>query len=347
MCDCASGDSACTVPLGIVTGSFRRECTAVASPAFVSLAESGELERRASEARKSLSACRLCPRECGTDRTAGELGYCGAGPAARVYRHMAHTGEEPPLSGTHGSGTIFWSHCTMSCCFCQNYRMSQHGDGADRTRVDIAAMMSRLRDAGCHNINHVSPTQFLPHMLESLALAWRRGVILPVVWNTSGYESASTLELLDGVVDIYLSDIRYSDDEAARNYSDAPDYVPVSRAALVEMRRQVGDLLCDRRGVAERGLIVRHLVLPNGHAGTRDAMRFVAQELGVGTHVSMMAQYYPACRAHEYPELARRITREEWADALDALDGAGLEHGWVQDYPEDLSPIAGTEIGSD
>ena len=319
----------------------------MARPAFVSLAESGELERRATEARKALSACRLCPRECGVDREAGELGFCGAGPAARVYRHMPHPGEEPPLSGTHGSGTIFWSHCTMSCCFCQNYRMSQHGDGADRTNVDVASMMSRLRDAGCHNINHVSPTQFLPHVLESLALAWRAGVELPVVWNTSGYESARTLSLLDGVVDVYLSDIRYSSDDAARDYSDAPDYVPVSRAALAEMHRQVGDLLCDRRGVAESGLIVRHLVLPNGLAGTREAMSFVARELGTGTHVSMMAQDYPACRAREFPELARRITREEWAEALAFLEAAGLEHGWVQQYPEDLSPIAGTEIASD
>ncbi|MFH1866024.1 MAG: radical SAM protein [Candidatus Eisenbacteria bacterium] len=316
-------------------------------PVFVSLAESGELEERAAAARESLAACRLCPRECGVDRLAGELGYCRAGRAARVYRHMPHPGEEPPISGTNGSGTIFWSHCTMSCCYCQNYRMSQHGDGADRTIVELAAMMSRLWDAGCHNINHVSPTQFLPHVLESLVLAWRRGVLLPVVWNTSGYESRFALGLLDGVVDVYLSDVRYSSGDAAGKYSDAPDYVPVSRIALAEMHRQVGDLICDRRGVAERGLIVRHLVLPNGHAGTRDAMRFIARELGARTHVSLMAQYYPACRALEFPELARRITREEWAEAQDALESAGLEHGWVQDYPEDLSPIAGTEITAD
>ena len=316
-------------------------------PTFVSMAETGELDRRAAVARESLAACRLCPRECGVDRLSGELGYCGAGPEARVYRHMAHPGEEPPISGTHGSGTVFWSHCTMSCCFCQNYRMSQLGNGTDRTIDELAGMIARLADEGCHNVNHVSPTQFLPHVLESLALAWRRGYALPVVWNTSGYESPFVLELLDGVVDVYLSDIRYSSDEAARAYSDAPDYVPVSRSALREMHRQVGDLVTDEEGVAQRGLIVRHLVLPNGHAGTDEALRFVARELGAGTHVSLMAQYYPACRAAEFPELARRITSGEWTKAVRVIESAGLENGWVQEYQEDVSPIAGTEIDAD
>jgi putative pyruvate formate lyase activating enzyme len=319
----------------------------VSEPLFVGLAESGELEKRARVARESLSECGLCPRECGVDRLSGELGFCGAGAAARVYRHMPHPGEEPPLSGTHGSGTIFWSHCTMTCCFCQNYQMSQLGEGTDRTIEELAVMMERLKEIGCHNINHVSPTQYLPHILESLVLAWRQGAVLPVVWNTSGYESQWALEVLDGVVDIYLSDIRYSSDDAAREYSQAPDYVSVSRAALIEMRRQVGDLACDAKGVAERGLIVRHLVLPNGRAGTDSAMRFIAAELGAGTYVSLMAQYYPACRAREFPELARRITREEWAEARDALESAGLENGWVQHYPEELYPVAGTEIDSD
>jgi putative pyruvate formate lyase activating enzyme len=184
-------------------------------------------------------------------------------------------------------------------------------------------------------------------VLESLLLAWRGGAVLPVVWNTSGYESEFALGLLDGVVDIYLSDIRYASDDAAREFSDTPDYVPVSRAALIEMHRQVGDLKVDADGIASRGLIVRHLVLPNGHAGTREAMRFIARRLGVETHLSLMAQYYPACRAREFPELARRITREEWAEARAALEDEGLENGWAQRYSEDSSPIAGTEIASD
>jgi putative pyruvate formate lyase activating enzyme len=235
----------------------------------------------------------------------------------------------------------------MSCCFCQNYHMSQLGEGTDRTIEELSGMVGALRDAGCHNVNHVSPTQFLPHVLESLLLAWRVGATLPVVWNTSGYESEFTLGLLDGVVDIYLSDIRYASDDAAREFSDTPDYVPVSRAALIEMHRQVGGLKVDADGIATSGLIVRHLVLPNGHAGTREAMRFIARRVGVETHVSLMAQYYPACRAREFPELARRITREEWAEARAALEGEGLENGWVQQYSEDSSPIAGTEIASD
>jgi putative pyruvate formate lyase activating enzyme len=316
-------------------------------PAFVALAESGELERRARAAHQALRACRLCPRECGIDRLAGAVGYCRAGATARVYRHMVHTGEEPPISGTAGSGTIFLSRCTMRCCYCQNYRMSQSGEGTDRTTDELAEMVGELQSLGCHNVNYVSPTQFLPQILESLLAAWRSGAALPVVWNTSGYESPLSLELLDGVVDVYLSDIRYSDAPAARELSDSPDYVPVSRAALTEMQRQVGTLELDASGIAQRGLIVRHLVLPEGRAGTREAMRFVAEKLGRGTYVSLMSQYYPAFRAAGVPGMDRRITRREWAEAVEALEREGLTNGWVQQYPRGLSSIAGTRIESD
>lgn len=317
------------------------------TPGFVSLAESGELAGRAEEARAWLGSCHLCPRECGVDRTDDRVGYCGAGAGARVYRHMAHPGEEPPLSGTGGSGTIFWSHCTLRCLYCQNYRMSQLGEGTERTTAELAEMMRSLRDQGCHNINLVSPTQYLPHVLDALLLAHEDGVSLPVVWNTSGYESVDALELMDGVVDVYLSDIRYASDEAAAACSDAPDYVGVSRRALIEMNRQVGELVVDEAGVAERGLIVRHLVLPNGLAGTRDSMGFVAETLGRGTFVSLMAQYYPAYRAFELPGLARGITAGEWEEARSALAEAGLERGWVQELPDGLYHVAGTEIGAD
>ena len=319
----------------------------MAQARFVGLAEEGELARRAAAARAHLSRCRLCPHECEVDRTAGELGFCGAGPVARVYRHMPHPGEEPPLSGTMGSGTIFWSHCTLACVYCQNYRMSQCGEGTDRTVGELAGMMKWLADAGCHNLNLVSPTQYLPHVLEALALAHGLGVDLPVVWNTSGYESQVALEFLDGVVDIYLADIRYSSDDVAARYSRAEGYAALSRAALVEMRRQVGTLSVDADGVALSGLVVRHLVLPNGLSGTEEAMRFLANEIGGDTFVSLMSQYYPAHVAPQFPELARRITREEWAEARRALAAAGLENGWVQDYPEDLYPVAGTEISAD
>jgi putative pyruvate formate lyase activating enzyme len=260
---------------------------------------------------------------------------------------MAHPGEEPPLSGTGGSGTIFWSHCTLRCLYCQNYRMSQLGEGTERTTTELAGMMRSLSDQGCHNINLVSPTQYLPHVLEALVLAHEEGVALPVVWNTSGYESLAALELLDGVVDVYLSDIRYASEEAAAACSDAPDYVRASRSALVEMNRQVGELVLDEAGIAERGLIVRHLVLPSGLAGTRESMRFVAEELGRGTFVSLMAQYYPAHRAAELPELARGITAGEWEEARSELAKAGLERGWVQELPDRLYHAAGTEIRAD
>jgi putative pyruvate formate lyase activating enzyme len=260
---------------------------------------------------------------------------------------MSHVGEEPPISGSCGSGVIFFSRCTMSCRYCQNYRMSQEGRGARRSAADLAWMMSVLAQAGCHNLNLVSGTQYIPAILEALLLVARAGVSLPVVWNTSGYECALALDLLDGVVDVYLADARYASDEAASRYSDAPDYVEVNRAALREMRRQVGPLALDARGIARSGLIVRHLVLPNGVAGTEEVLAFVARELGEGTALSLMAQYYPAHRAVEFPEIARAITPREWAEAVGALEAAGIAHGWLQELPLGLSPIAGSEIEPD
>jgi putative pyruvate formate lyase activating enzyme len=319
-----------------------------AGPGYTRLVKNGELQRRARAARDSLASCTLCPRRCRVDRTAGELGYCKAGETARVYRHMVHHGEEPPISCGRGSGAIFWSHCTMACCYCQNYRMSCRGDGTDRSIDEVAQMIMSLEEAGCHNINMVSPTHFTPHILDALLVAAERGASLPIVWNTSGYESQETLNLLDGVVDIYLCDIRYGAPEPALAYSDAADYVEVNRAALIEMTRQVGELELNEEGAAVRGLIVRHLVLPNNVAGTAEALRFVSDELGSGTHVSLMAQYYPTHLAGNYPELARRITREEWREARQVLSECGLENGWIQQYHGgDLSPIAGTEIEAD
>jgi len=316
-------------------------------PEFVRLAEHGALDARVERAREILRSCALCPRACGTDRVSGSLGYCGAGPEPRVYRHMSHPGEEPPISGERGSGVVFFSHCTMSCSYCQNCRMSQEGAGVQRSAADLAAMMSALADAGCHNLNLVSATQYVPAVLEALLLAARAGVSLPVVWNTSGYECALALELLDGVVDVYLADARYAADQAAAKYSDAPDYVAVNRSALREMKRQVGALELDDRGLARSGLIVRHLVLPNGVAGTEEVLGFVARELGPGVAVSLMAQYYPAHRAAALPEIARRITPEEWAAAVRALEASGIADGWVQEMPDTLSAVAGSEIEPD
>lgn len=314
-------------------------------PGYVKLAASGELRLRIDRAREHLADCGLCPRACRVDRFSGQLGYCGAGAAAKVYSHMAHPGEEPPISGTRGSGTIFFSHCTLSCIYCQNCTFSQLGEGRERTVGELADIMSDLADAGCHNLNLVTPTHFLPAVLEALLRAARAGVSLPLVWNTSSYETSETLALLDGVVDVYLADLRYWSSEAAGAYSDAPDYPHVSRKALLEMRRQIGTLQLDAEGCAERGLIVRHLVLPGDASGTAAAMRFVASALGPGTHVSLMSQYYPAHKAAGDPLLRRRLTRDEWDAAVRSLEEAGLEKGWVQDFPEDLYPMAGTRLG--
>ncbi len=319
----------------------------VSEAIFVTLATNGELGARVRRAAVHLESCVLCPRECGIDRTAGERGWCGAGLEPRVYRHMSHPGEEPPISGTGGSGVVLFSHCTMACAYCQNYRWSQLHEGRDRTAAELAGMLVSLAGAGCHNLNLVSATQYLPAVLEALRLASGEGIRLPVVWNTSGYESPAALELLEGVVDIYLADLRYSRDDAALELSDAPDYVETARAALREMKRQVGVLERDPDGTAARGLIVRHLVLPNDLSGTEDSLRWVASELGRDTFVSLMAQYYPAHRAEGCPEVGRRITRAEWDRTREALAAAGLENGWVQELPDGLSGIAGTEIAPD
>lgn len=316
---------------------------------FVRLAETGELARRVEVAYERLAACDLCPRECGIDRTAGEIGYCKGGYRAKVFSHTAHMGEEPPISGTSGSGTIFFSHCTMSCVYCQNYRMSQHREGNEVGPAEIAQMMVRLSDHECHNLNLVTPTHYLPMILKALLLAHAAGVVTPVVWNTSGYDSLKTLRLLDGVVDIYLADLRYSSGAAAARFSDAPDYVEVARRALLEMDRQVGALEVGADGVAERGLIVRHLILPHDISGTDHAMSFVARELSPGTYISLMAQYYPVYRSHDFPELARRITREEYGCARKSLADAGVVNGWIQNwFGSDGTPsIAGHKLRPD
>ncbi len=315
------------------------------APGYVGLAESGELRKRIDCALEHLRDCRLCPRECGVDRQTGQLGYCRAGARAKIYSHMSHPGEEPPISGALGSGTIFFSHCTLSCRYCKNCRFSQLHEGRECSANELAAMMAELAADGCHNLNIVTGTHFIPAILEALRKAVRAGVSIPLVWNTSSYESRAALELLDGVADIYLADLRYYSSEPAEAYSDAPDYPAVSRKALLEMQRQVGPLVLDENGVATRGLIVRHLVLPNDAAGTRSAMRFVASALGTDTYVSLMSQYYPAHLAGGDPVLGRRITRAEWDDAVRALEDAGLANGWIQEYPEGLSPMAGTEMG--
>jgi len=317
------------------------------TPRYVELARSGELQRRAAVAAERLHACTLCPRACRIDRTAGELGYCRTGEHPTVYSHMSHPGEEPPISGTQGSGTIFMSGCTLSCVYCQNARFSQGGEGTERSVDDVAGMMLDLEAMGCHNINIVTPTHHTAAILASLARAAGEGLNVPLVWNTSSYETPETLALLDGVVDIYLADIRYAADGVSGRYSDAADYATVSRAALREMQRQVGTLRMDERNIATGGLIVRHLVLPDGVSGTAECLAFVADELGTETFVGLMSQYYPAHRAHEHPRIARRLTASEWDEAVAAHAEAGLTNGWVQAFMGEVSPIAGTNLEPD
>jgi putative pyruvate formate lyase activating enzyme len=299
------------------------------SPSYRSLVENGELARRAREARRRAAACNLCPRGCGVDRTAGEPGFCRAPADAVVASHNRHDGEEPPISGSRGSGTIFFGHCTMRCAFCQNFPISQKGVG-ERVGADgLARMMLDLQRRGCHNVNFVTPTHYVHEILAALDRAVGEGFRLPLVYNTSGFESLETLRLLDGVIDVYLPDIKYADDAVAAKYSQAENFVTNNRAALREMRRQVGPLELDGEGVARRGMIVRHLVLPGGLSGTADCLDWLGREISPTVHLSLMSQYFPANRACSLPEIDRPVTPEEYAPLVDLAERIGFQ-GWIQ-----------------
>jgi len=304
-------------------------------PSYLSLYASGELAQRAEAAMAGLAACSLCPRRCRVNRLAGELGACRSGALARVASWNRHDWEEPPISGTRGSGTIFFSGCTGACIFCQNYPISHLNHGVDVLPERLASMMLELQARGCHNINLVTGTHFVPQVLAALVVAVPRGFRLPLVYNTSGYETVDTLRLLDGVVDVYLPDAKYADDAIAQRLSGFKRYVEANRAALREMYRQVGhDLVLDREGIAVRGMIVRHLVLPGGLAGSPEVAYWLANNLSPKVHVSIMSQYFPAYRAVGDAQLGRKITREEYEAAVGAFVAAGLETGWQQEPEE-------------
>ena len=305
-------------------------------PGYVALYRHGELQRRAEEAWASLAHCELCPHRCGVNRLAGERGRCRSGAGPVVASWNLHPWEEPPISGTRGSGTIFFTGCTGRCLFCQNYPISQMGVGQEVSVERLADMMLELQRKGAHNINLVTPTHWTAAVLMALPHAVEGGLHIPLLYNTSGYERVSTLRLLDGVVDIWLPDAKYADEDTARWLSGLPDYVRHNRAALREMFRQVGDeLLLDEEGIARRGMIVRHLVLPGGLSGTAEVMRWLAENLSPRLHVSLMDQYFPAYRCVGHPLLGRKITSEEYEEAFSALMAAGLENGWVQEHDED------------
>lgn len=295
-------------------------------PAYLTLLESGELERRTAEAWAHLTCCDLCAWECRVDRTQldGKRGVCRTGVQARVSSYGPHHGEEAPLRGWRGSGTIFFARCNLRCQYCQNFEISQFDAGEEVDPEDLAAIMLELQAMGCHNINLVSPSHVVAQILAAVFLAARQGLRLPLVYNTGGYDSLTALHLLDGVVDIYMPDMKYADAKVALHLSKAKDYPEVNRRAVKEMHRQVGDLQLDGHGLARRGLLVRHLVLPNGLAGTEAIVRFLATELSPNTYINIMAQYRPCYRAYAFPALSRPITRQEYETALRLARQAGL-----------------------
>ncbi len=293
------------------------------APAYRRLLSTGELTERRDAAVGLLSECRLCPRQCHVNRLEGETGFCRSGRQALVASHGPHFGEERPLVGANGSGTIFFANCSLGCIFCQNYDISHRGRGRAVSDERLADLMLDLQGRGCHNINLVTPTHFVPQILEALVLAAQLGLDVPLVYNCGGYESVETLALLDGVVDIYMPDAKYSNSEIAAQLSGAADYPQQMKAAITEMHRQVGDLQIDEGGVAQRGLLVRHLVLPEDLAGTEEIMRFLAN-LSADTYVNVMAQYRPCYRASEIEKINRHPTVAEYRAAVEAALAARL-----------------------
>jgi len=295
-------------------------------PAYLTLYRKGDLHTRVNLALADLEDCRLCPRNCAINRLAGETAVCRSGRCAVVASYNPHLGEEDPLRGWRGSGTIFFSWCNLRCVFCQNFDISQEGAGVELEGRQIAEIMLRLQNMGCHNINFVTPEHVVPQILEALLLAIERGLRLPLVYNTSAYDSLRSLRLLDGIVDIYMPDFKIWDDEHAFRFLKAKDYPQTARSALKEMHRQVGVLKTDENGLARRGVLVRHLVMPGAIAGTEAIMRYLATQLSADTYVNIMDQYYPAGRVNSrsYGEINRRLRTDEYEAAVQAARDAGL-----------------------
>ncbi len=288
------------------------------------------LKSVAKDVYKLLESCEICPRRCKVNRLKGEKGFCKGGLRPTVVSAQPHFGEEPPLSGVQGSGTIFFTYCPMRCVYCQNWTFSQLGEGNDIEVEELALMMLSLQRLRCHNINLVTPTHFLPQIINAIYIAVEKGLSIPIVYNTSGYELVEVLRLLDGIVDIYLPDMRYADENAARLYSNAPDYPHLNRLAVREMQRQVGVLDLEDDGIARKGLIIRHLVLPNGISGTREIMKFIKDEISPDTYISLMDQYHPSFKAMDYPLISRRLKEKEYEEACNIMFEMGLKNGWMQ-----------------
>lgn len=281
--------------------------------------------------KNSIKRCDLCVHSCGCDRSSGHTGRCRASTDLKVHSVAPHTGEEPPISGSAGSGTIFFSNCSMSCEYCQNYRFSQLGEGSVISEKALTRLMLDLAERGCHNINLVSPTHYMPMILEALIGAWECGLEIPIVYNTGGYDSLKLIKSLDGIIDVYLPDIKYSDDAMAGRYSNAPYYVENNRMIILEMFRQTGPLRVDNN-IALKGLLIRLLVLPNAISGTEDTLDFIFNEIGKNAYLSVMSQYYPAYHALKFNELSRPIRQEEYTSVLNKMDELGIHNGWIQPF---------------
>lgn len=294
------------------------------TPSYLKLLKDGTLDKRAKEAHALLEACHGCANHCGVNRLKGELGVCRTGSGVPIASYGAHHGEEDVLRGWNGSGTVFFARCNLKCQYCQNYDISQPETWPESSPADLAEIMLELQRRGCHNINLVSPSHIVPQIIESVAIAAKKGLRLPLVYNTGGYDSMEALNLLEGIIDIYMPDMKYSSEENARKYSKVYDYPRINQMAVKAMHAQVGDLMLDENGLAVHGLLVRHLVLPNGLAGSREIIRFLADEISKATYLNIMDQYYPSYRASDFPELSRCITQMEYEEVVEMARKAGL-----------------------
>ncbi len=293
-------------------------------PSYISALENGELDKKIAKAQKSLKQCVLCPRACRVDRTKGEKGFCKTGEKAIVASYAPHFGEEAPLVGTNGSGTIFFARCNMLCNFCQNFEISHLGEGVPVSARQLADIMLYLKQKQCHNINFVTPSHVVPHILSALKIAAQKGLDIPLVYNTGAYDTVETLELLEGVVDIYMPDFKFMTPETARMVCKAKDYPEIAKNALKEMHRQVGDLEIDSNGIAEKGILLRHLVLPDGLSDTPMVMKFVHDHISSNTYINIMDQYRPCGNAGKIRRLGRSITKSEYETAVKAAAENGL-----------------------
>jgi putative pyruvate formate lyase activating enzyme len=293
-------------------------------PVYIDTFNKGLLAKKIDTAYEILKSCTLCPRKCKVDRLTGETGVCKTGEKAQISSFNAHFGEEDPLVGTHGSGTIFFTHCNLLCLFCQNFDISHLGHGEEISNEQLAGIMLHLQNKGCHNINFVTPSHVVPQILSAVEIAIPEGLSVPLVYNTSAYDSVKTLNLLKGVFDIYMPDFKFWDPEIAKTTCNARDYPEIAQEALKEMHRQVDDLVTDDRGIAQRGILLRHLVLPSGLAGTREIMRFIARKISLNTYVNIMPQYRPCGHAAKIKELSANLSQSDYQTALQIAKKEGI-----------------------